>query len=39
MRNIVVITSIRNDLKFIKDKNIRLIKGKPLLAYTIEQTL
>jgi CMP-N,N'-diacetyllegionaminic acid synthase len=35
MKNIAIITA-RSGSKGIKDKNIKMLKGKPLLAYTIE---
>ena len=38
MNNLAVITA-RSGSKGIKDKNIRLINGKPLLAYSIEVAL
>lgn len=38
MKNIAVITA-RSGSKGLKDKNIRLLNGKPLLAYTIEAAL
>lgn len=38
MRNIAIIIA-RSGSKGLKDKNIRLLNGKPLLAYTIEAAL
>lgn len=38
MKNIAVITA-RSGSKGLKDKNIKLLKGKPLMAYTIEAAL
>ncbi len=38
MRNIAIIPA-RSGSKGLKDKNIRLLNGKPLLAYTIEEAL
>ena len=38
MRNIAIIPA-RSGSKGLKDKNIRLLNGKPLLAYTIEAAL
>ena len=38
MKTLGVITA-RSGSKGIKDKNIRYLKGKPLLAYTIESAL
>lgn len=38
MSNIAVITA-RSGSKGVKDKNIRQLEGKPLLAYTVEATL
>ena len=38
MKNIAIIPS-RSGSKGIKDKNIRLLNGKPLMAYTIEAAL
>ncbi len=35
MKNIAIITA-RSGSKGLKDKNIKMLKGKPLLAYTIE---
>ena len=38
MRNIAIIIA-RSGSKGLKNKNIRLLKGKPLMAYTIEAAL
>lgn len=38
MKNLAVITA-RSGSKGLKDKNIKLLKGKPLMAYTIEAAL
>ena len=38
MRNIAVITA-RSGSKGVKDKNIKLLAGKPLMAYTVEAAL
>ena len=38
MSNIAVITA-RSGSKGVKDKNIRQLEGKPLLAYTVEAAL
>lgn len=38
MKNLAVITA-RSGSKGLKDKNIKLLKGKPMLAYTIEAAL
>lgn len=38
MKNIAIITA-RSGSKGLPDKNIRLLKGKPLMAYTIEAAL
>lgn len=38
MRNIAIIPA-RSGSKGLKDKNIKLLKGKPLLAYTVEAAL
>ena len=38
MRNIAIIIA-RSGSKGLKDKNIRLLNGKPLMAYTIEAAL
>lgn len=38
MRNIAIITA-RSGSKGLKDKNIKLLHGKPLMAYTIEAAL
>ena len=39
MGNIIAIIPARSGSKSVKDKNIRLMNGKPLLAYSIEQAL
>ena len=38
MKNIAIIPA-RSGSKGLKDKNIRLLNGKPLLAYSIEAAL
>ena len=38
MRNIAIIIA-RSGSKGLKDKNIRLLNGKPLMAYTIEAAI
>jgi len=38
MKNLAIITA-RSGSKGLKDKNIKLLKGKPLMAYTIEAAL
>ena len=38
MKNLAVITA-RSGSKGLKDKNIKLLNGKPLMAYTIEAAL
>ena len=38
MKNIAIIPA-RSGSKGLKDKNIRLLNGKPLLAYTIEAAI
>lgn len=38
MKNLAVITA-RSGSKGLKDKNIKMLKGKPLMAYTIEAAL
>lgn len=38
MKNLAVITA-RSGSKGLKDKNIKLLKGKPMLAYTVEAAL
>ena len=38
MKNIAIIPA-RSGSKGLKDKNIKLLNGKPLLAYTIETAL
>lgn len=38
MANIAIITA-RSGSKGLKDKNIRLLAGKPLLAYSIEAAI
>lgn len=37
--NILGIIPARSGSKSVKDKNIRIMNGKPMLAYTIEQAL
>lgn len=39
MGNIVAIIPARSGSKSVKDKNIRIMNGKPMLAYSIEQAL
>lgn len=39
MGNVVAIIPARSGSKSVKDKNIRLMNGKPMLAYSIEQAL
>lgn len=39
MGNVVAIIPARSGSKSIKDKNIRIMNGKPMIAYTIEQAL
>ena len=39
MGNVVAIIPARSGSKSVKDKNIRIMNGKPMLAYTIEQAL
>ncbi len=38
MKNLAIITA-RSGSKGLKDKNIKILKGKPLLAYTVEAAL
>ena len=38
MKNLAIITA-RSGSKGLKDKNIKMLKGKPLLAYTVEAAL
>ena len=39
MKNISVIIGARSGSKRVKNKNTRLLNGKPLIVYTIEQAL
>lgn len=39
MGNVVAIIPARSGSKSVKDKNIRIMNGKPMLAYSIEQAL
>lgn len=39
MGNVVAIIPARSGSKSVKDKNIRIMNGKPMIAYTIEQAL
>lgn len=36
MKNLAIIPKLRSGSKGLKDKNIKLLNGKPLISYTIE---
>jgi len=38
-RNILIVIAARGGSKGVKDKNIRKLAGKPLIAYTVEQAI